>query len=83
MQVNSQLASFKPARIDEIIKIIMSSQNKSCDHGPLPTTLLNARLDTLLYPITNIVNASLYFGLFPDDFKQARVKPLFKKSTLL
>ena len=60
----------------------MSSPNKSCDLDPLLTTLLKACLDTLLYPITNIVNASLCSDLFPDDFKQAQVNPLLKKSTL-
>ena len=60
----------------------MSSQNKSFDLDPLPTTLLKAWLDTLLYPITNIVNASMCSGLFPADFKQAQVNSLLKKSTL-
>ena len=32
--------------------------------------------------ITNIINASLCSGLFPDDFKQVQVNPLLKKSTL-
>ena len=78
-QVNSPLASFKPATVDEVRKIIMSSPNKSCDLAPLSITLLNACFDTLLYP--NIVNASLCFGLFPGDFKQMKVNPLFRKST--
>ena len=79
-QVNSLLASFTPATVDEVRKIIMSSPNKSCDLDPLPTTLLKACLDTLLYPITNILNTSLYSGLFPDNFKQAQVNPLLKKT---
>ena len=62
----------------------MSSPNKSCDLDPLPTTLLKAFLTlvALLYSITNLVVASLCSGLFPDDFKQAQVNPLLKKSTL-
>ena len=56
----------------------MSFPNKSCDLDPLPTTLLKACLDTLLYPITNIINVLW----FTDDFKQAQVNPLLKKSTL-
>ena len=60
----------------------MSSPNKSCDLDPLLTTLLKACLDTLLYPIANIVNTSLCSDLFPDDFKQAQVNQLLKKSTL-
>ena len=60
----------------------MSSPNKSSNLDPLPTTLLKACMDTLRYPITNIVNASLCSGLFPGDFKQAQVNPILKKSTL-
>ena len=41
-QVNSLLASFKPATADEVRKVIKSSPNKSCDLDPLSTTLLKA-----------------------------------------
>ena len=63
-QVNSLLASFTPATVDEVRKTIMSSPNKSCDLDPLPATLLKVCLDTLLYPITNIVNARCAKGYF-------------------
>ena len=69
-QVNTLLASFTPASVDEVREIIMSSPNKSCDLDPLPITLLKACLDTFLYPITNIINASLCSGLFIEDFDQ-------------
>ena len=71
-QVNSLLASFTPATVDEVRKMIMLSPNKSCELDPLLTTLLKACLDTLLYPITNIVNASLCFGKFTDNFKKRK-----------
>ena len=58
----------------------MSSPNNSSRLDPLPTTLLKICFDTLLYPITNIVNASLCSDLFPDDFKQAQVNPLLKST---
>ena len=76
-KVTSLLASFTPATVDDVRKIIMSSRNKSCDLDPLPSTLLKACLDILLYPITRIVNA-LCSGLFPDDFLQAQVNSLLK-----
>ena len=69
-QVNSLLATFTPATVDEVRKVITSSPNKSCDLDPLLNTLLKECLDTLLCPIINIVNASLCSGLFPGDFKQ-------------
>ena len=81
-RVNSLLVSFEPATADEVKKIIMSSPNKSCELDPLPTVLLKSCLDTLLKPITDIINASLCSGLFPDDFKHAHVNPLLKKTSL-
>ena len=63
-QVNSLLASLTPAAVDEVGKIITFSPNTSCVLDPLPTTLLKACFVTLLYPITNMVNASLCSGLF-------------------
>ena len=78
--VNTFLVSFEPATADEVKKIIMSSPNKSCYLDPLPTVLLKSCLDTLLKPITDIINASLCSGLFPDDFKHTNVNPLLKKT---
>ena len=82
LQINSPLAAFTPATVDEVRKIIMPCPNKSCDLDPLPTTLLKACLDSLINPITNIINASLCSRMFPDDFKQAHVGPLLKTTSL-
>ena len=73
---------FELATVDEEKTIIMSSPYKSCDFYPLPTVLLKACLDTLLKPITDIINASLCSCLFPDDFKHVHVNPLLKKTYL-
>ena len=80
-QLNSQLASFEPATTAEVRKKIMSP-SKSCDLDPLPTILLKACLDVLIKPVTDIINASLCSGLFPEDFKCAHVNPVLKKTTL-
>ena len=77
-QLNFQLASFEPATTTEMRKIIMSSPSKSCDLDPVPTILLKACLDVLIKPITDIINASLCYGFFPDDFKCAHVNPVRK-----
>ena len=81
-RINSLLASFIPATADEVKKIIMSSPNKPWELDPLPNVLLKSYLDTLLKPITDIINASLCSGLFPDYFKHAHVNPLLKKTSL-
>ena len=60
----------------------MSSPHKFCDLDPLPTILLKAFLNTLLKPITDVINASLCSGVFPDGTKHAQVNPLLKKISL-
>ena len=80
-RINALLASFEPATVDEVRKIIMCSPNKSCDLDPLPTTLLKACLDTLFKPLTD-KDASLCSGLFPYGFNHAHVNPLLKKTYL-
>ena len=84
--VNCPLSCFRPATEDEIKKIIMFSSNGTCNIDPIPTTLLKACIDSLIVPITNIVNKSLKEGVFPSDFKTAHVillkKPYLDKNDL-
>ena len=76
------MTSFEPATADEVKKLILSSQDKSCDLDPLPTKLLKSCLDILLTPITNIVNLSLESGSFPDVLKESHITHLLKKPSL-
>ena len=61
----------------------MSPPNKCDDLDPLLTVLLKACIDSLFGTITNIINASLTTGFFPDDVKQAHVNPLLKTTKTL
>ena len=67
----ANFASFQPATVDEITRLINSSQNKQCDLDPIPTSLLKECLLILAPTITNIVNISLSTGSFPSVFKQS------------
>ena len=81
-EINFPMTSFEPATVDEVKKLILSSQDKSCDLDPLPTKLLKSCLDILLTPITNIVNLSLESGSFLDVLKVSHITPLLKKPSL-
>ena len=58
-EINFPMTSFELATADEVKKLILSSQDKSCDLDQLPTKLLKSCLNILLTPITNIVNLFL------------------------
>jgi hypothetical protein len=80
--VPTHLTFFNPVTREEISKLISQSTNTFCDLDPIPTSLLKQCLPTLLPTITNIVNLSLSFGVFPKPFKLSSVIPLLKKYNL-
>ena len=78
----NKFVSFWTMSEEEVLKIIKSTPNKSCDLDPIPTSLVLDCISVLLTPITNIVNYSLQEGSFPSCFKTAHVTPLLKKAGL-
>ena len=60
----------------------MEASTKTCKLDPIPTSTLKKCLDTLITPITNIVNKSLVSGSFPEKQKTGVVIPLLKKPDL-
>ena len=52
---------------------------KSCSHDQLSTELLNHILNPLIQFLTHEINQMINTGLFSDNSKTARVKPLYKK----
>ena len=68
-----------PLSDTDIQKLIISRPTKHCDLDPIPTWLLKQCSGTLLPIIKSIINASLLSGLFPDNLKEAILKPLLKK----
>ncbi len=66
----------------EVSKLLLSSHPTTCPLDPIPSHLLQAISPTFLPALTHIINTSLLTGIFPTAFKQARVTPLLKKTTL-
>ena len=55
---------------------------KSCDLDPIPTCLLRSCIDSLLPPITTLINLSLSSSTAPPAFKSAHVSPPLKNPSL-
>ena len=71
-----------PASEEEVKKIILSGNSKSCGLDPIPTYLLKSAIETLLPVLTKIMHNSLTSANVPQTLKAATVTPLLKKSTL-
>ena len=76
------LRSFGNLSERNICELIKASAIKSCVLDPFQTNLVCDSLDVLLPVITNMVNASLSTGHFPDNWKEAIINPLFKKGAI-
>ena len=68
--------------LEDVKKIVMEGNNKSCVLDPIPITLLKSSLDCLLPVITEVINRSIASSTFPSKFKTASVTPLLKKPDL-
>ena len=77
-----KLNNLMSATSDEIRDLIASCPNKSCQLDHIPAWLVKQCGDQLLPLLTSIINKSLTKGEFPNDFKNATVKPLLKKPSL-
>ena len=62
--------------------LVQKLATKSCTLDPIPTSLLKDHLDEFIPILTDIINTSLQSGTFPDDLKNAAVRPLLKKANL-
>ena len=79
---SSSFTNFKEISQDDVQKIILNSNSKSCSLDPIPTSLLKQCINELLPSITYIINTSLKSSTFPFSYKHALVTPLLKKSNL-
>ncbi len=66
---------------NELISNIIDNfaPKSSCGYDGVSMKLLKSVKDSLLKPITLIVNQMLTTGIFPDKLKTAKVTPIFKK----
>ena len=81
-EIRFKMNVFERASEDDIKKLILSSSSKSCDLDPIPTSVLKNCLGILLTLITDIINVSMETSKFPQNFKEAHVRPLLKKTSL-
>ena len=62
-------------------KIKMMKENKSPGVDGIPPKLLKEIIDEISIPLANCFNLSLKEGIFPSEWKEANVTPLFKKGS--
>ena len=78
--MNDKTCFFKPTSEDEIMKILKKFGNgKSPGHDQIKIDLVKQVANEIAYPLMLIFNSSLSTGVVPDEFKIAKVIPIYKK----
>uniref|UniRef100_A0A803JW53 Reverse transcriptase domain-containing protein n=1 Tax=Xenopus tropicalis TaxID=8364 RepID=A0A803JW53_XENTR len=77
----SVFSSFDFVTEFKVSQLLRSSPPTTCSLDPMPSSLLQCA-PALTPALTHIFNSSLASGTFPSLFKQACVKPIFKKASL-
>ena len=71
--------NFRPVSKLEVEKYLRSiKRNKSTGIDNLPPCLLKDAARTISAPLTHLINLSLQTGLFPKDWKLAKIVPIHK-----
>ena len=77
----ANMSVFHKVREADISHFMKHSPSKSCSLDPIPTHLL-LNCETIVSPLTKLINLSLSTGIVPKSFKHALVTPLVKNSKL-
>ena len=71
--------NFRDIHIQEVLREISNlNTSKSAGSDNIPAKLIKDAKDVVAPFLTIIFNASLKSGIFPDDFKIAKVSPIYK-----
>ena len=76
------LTCLKLLTSEDLSKLVMSGNSKSCSLDPAPTKVVKLILPTILPVLLKIVNGSLATSYVPKQLKIATVTPLLKKPSL-
>ena len=77
-EVLLKLTEFNVLDKSQVVKTLAKLQPKSCELDVIPTKILKEIIDSLIDPITKIVNISLRKGQFASEWKTAILRPLQK-----
>ena len=77
--ISMPLSKFSQMSAEDIISIVGSVVNKSCELDVVPTTFFKVILPHIIDTLVKIINASLEQGVFAEKWKVAIVRPLLKK----
>jgi hypothetical protein len=79
-RIHSKTIFMSPVSASEISKYINELKTfTACGPDLIPTIAVKRAKQHIILPLLHIINLSLETGIYPDIFKTAHIKPIFKK----
>ena len=78
----TEFSKFSVLTQEDVRHLVKKLATKRCTLDPIPTSLLKDHLDAFIPILIDIISTSLQTGTFPDDLRNAAVRPLLKKANL-
>ena len=75
---NPSTIFLEPVTIEETMKTIIALKDASTGWDSINKYMLINILDSILVPLTHILNCSIIQGVFPSKLKIAKIKPIYK-----
>ena len=73
---------FQRINVQKVIKLLKAIDvSKATGLDKIPNRLLKIAADVVAPSLTGIFNQSLVTGIFPSDWKMAKVSPIFKNDS--
>ena len=77
-QANTNSIYLEPITEYELEKIILSLKNGAPGYDDITLDCIKCAKDSIIKPLTYLINLSFQDGVFPDELKLAKVVPLYK-----
>ena len=77
----SKVFNFKPVTSMQILSTMRRlNPKKACGYDDIPSKLIKHGAEVLSISLTPIINDCIRISVYPDSFKRAEVRPIFKKN---
>ena len=78
LEPTHSIFSLKPPTVDTVYKLLRKIDEKSVGLDSIPNKLLKIAADVVAPSLTAIFKASINTGIFPQEWKESRVSPVYK-----
>lgn len=79
IQIDTKMEHFNKLTMSELRKIVKKMTNKESNTDGITVNIVKLAFETIGDKILNLVNSSLQYGIFPNEWKKSLVIPIEKK----